>query len=368
MRAFASLTVVVVLAAVSGARAAHGPGVRPIAVPRAAVTGETWRATIAMSPSQRAVLEARGPATMRARFAATRRRGVFAASLVFPRTGTWSLTAVVGTKRTKLGTVQVDVRRDQLLRDPIALAAEPGGALLVGQLREGALLRLTDGRAGAISGDFPVFHVAVANGKAYAAAHDGAVYRVDGSELTRVSPAMDASSVAVDRQGNLYVSVYAGWIKKVATDGTVSTIAGDGTEGYAGDGGPAIAAKLFHPHAVVIGGDGALYVADTENRRIRRIDLTTGTITTHGGDVGITTSVASAPDGSIYSSDVVRGGSGGGIVRVAPDGTTTRVLSHADISSVAIAPDGTVYANAWESRRILRVEPTTGRTETIARG
>jgi sugar lactone lactonase YvrE len=213
-----------------------------------------------------------------------------------------------------------------------------------------------------------VFHVTVADGKAYVAGRDGAVYRVDGSTLTPLTPPMDASAVAVDAAGNLYVTLYVGWIKKVSPNGVVTTIAGDGTEGYAGDGGPATEARIFHPHSVALGADGALYLADTENRRIRRIDLATGRITTFGGDVGLTVSVAAAPDGSIYSADVVRDGAGGGVTRTTPDGVTRRILSLRTANGVAVAPGGTVYVNAWEDKRVLRLDPGTGRTTTVARG
>ena len=157
-------------------------------------------------------------------------------------------------------------------------------------------------------------------------------------------------------------------MKRIAPDGTVTTIAGDGTEGYSGDGGPATAAKLFHPHSLAVGRDGALYVADTENRRIRRIDLGTGRITTFGGDVGITVALASAPDGSIYSADVVRDGAGGGVTRTTPDGRTTRIFASRTANGVALAPDGTVYVNLWEDRRIVRLDTASGRTTTVARG
>jgi trimeric autotransporter adhesin len=260
------------------------------------------------------------------------------------------------------------VRRDPLLRDPITLAVAGDGSLVVGQLREGPLVRLAGGRATTLADGLGVFHVYVAGGATYVAARDGAVYRVDGSSFTRVSPAMDASAVAVDAAGNLYVTLYVGWIKKVALDGTITTIAGDGTEGYAGDGGPATEARIFHPHSVALGADGALYLADTENRRIRRIDLATGRITTFGGDVGLTVSVAAAPDGSIYSADVVRDGAGGGVTRTTPDGVTRRILSLRTANGVAVAPGGTVYVNAWEDKRVLRLDPGTGRTTTVARG
>ncbi len=64
------------------------------------------------------------------------------------------------------------------------------------------------------------------------------------------------------------------------TTNLVTTIAGTGTGGFSGDDGPALQAQLFHPRDLEFGPDGRLYVADTDNMRIRVIDLTTGTITT----------------------------------------------------------------------------------------
>jgi hypothetical protein len=352
----------------TAASAASPPKVRRVSLPATAVVGSPWRAVVSLQPAARATLVARGPATLRARLAPTGKPGLYGATIRFPREGTWAVSVTAGGRSTHLGSVRVDVPRDPLLRDPISLAAAPDGSLVVGQLREGPLVRLEGGRATALADGLGVFHVYVAGGATYVAARDGTVYRVDGTSFTPVSPAMDATSVAVDAAGNLYVTVYVGWIKKVAPDGTVTTLAGDGTEGYAGDGGPATESKIFHPHSISLGADGALYVADTENRRIRRIDLATGRITTFGGDVGITVSVAAAPDGSIYSADVVRGGLGGGVTRTTPDGVTRRILRLRTANGVTVAPDGTVYVNAWEDKRILRLDPSTGRTATVARG
>ncbi len=67
------------------------------------------------------------------------------------------------------------------------------------------------------------------------------------------------------------------------TTGTIRTIAGTGTEGGSGDGGPALTAELAHPRDLEIGPDGDLYIADTDNNRIRAIDLDTGTIRTVAG-------------------------------------------------------------------------------------
>ncbi len=168
--------------------------------------------------------------------------------------------------------------------------------------------------------------------------------------------------------GNIYVTDYVGWVKKITPGGVVTAIAGNGTEGYSGDGGPATAAQLFHPHSLALGPDGALYVADTENRRIRRIDLATGTISTFGGDVGITVSLAIAADGTVYSADVVRDGAGGGVTRTTPAGQTTRLVTAREANGVAVAPNGTVYVNLWEPKRITRLDRRTGALVTVARG
>jgi hypothetical protein len=367
MRIATSLLVVACIATMS-ASAATPPRVRAVEVPRNAVVGSPWRALVSLSRPAGGTLEARGPSTLTARLTRVRRSTRYAGTLRFPTPGTWSVSARVGGRSTRLGTVAVDIARDPLIKDPFAIAVDPTGALIVGQLRAGALLRLENGRATAITDDVSVFHVDASSSHTYVAARDGAVYRLDGSSLTRATPPLDASSVAVDRLGNIYLTVYAGYVKRVAPDGAVTTLAGDGTEGYTGDGGAGTAAKLFHPHSIAIGADGALYIADTENRRIRHVDLTTGRITTFGGDVGVTVSVAAGPDGSIYSADVVRDGAGGGVTRITPDGTTARILSLPEVNGVAVAPDGTVYVNLWETKRILRLDPATRRTVTVARG
>jgi len=129
-----------------------------------------------------------------------------------------------------------------------------------------------------------------------------------------------------------------------------------------------VARGLSHPHSLALGPDGALYVADTENRRLRRVDLATGDVTTFGGDVGVTVSVAVAPDGSVYSADVVRDGAGGGVTRTTGQGATTRVLADARANGVAVAPDGTVYVNLWEDKRVDRLDVRTGTLEPVARG
>jgi RHS repeat-associated protein len=89
--------------------------------------------------------------------------------------------------------------------------------------------------------------------------------------------------VAVDVSGNLYIADYLNSrIRKVDTNGIITTVAGTGAFGYGGDGGPATQAKLDYPAAVAVDGLGNLYIADSGNYRIRKVD-TSGVITTVAG-------------------------------------------------------------------------------------
>jgi sugar lactone lactonase YvrE len=355
--ALAALAVAVPLAAAP-------PTVRPVKVPRTALVGAPWRVTL-RAPKAPTIVAA-GPARLRAK--ATGGNGVYRARLRFPTTGTWRISALLGRRTTRLGTVVVDVPRAPLLTYPFSIAVDGGGALIVGQLNRGPLLRVIGSRAETLASGLGILHVSTTGNSVYVAGNDGVPYRVDGSTFTPLSAPLDADAVVVDAAGNAYVTVYLGWVKKIAPGGAVTTIAGTGTEGYTGDGGPATNAQLFHPHALALGPDGDVYVSDTENRRIRRIDVQTGTISTLGGDVGITVSLAVAADGTVYSGDIVREGAGGGVVRISPDGTTTRIVSSRDVNGVALGRDGALYVNYYEQRRIKRLDPATGALRTVARG
>ena len=88
--------------------------------------------------------------------------------------------------------------------------------------------------------------------------------------------------IAVDAAGNLYIAeLGADRIRKVS-NGIITTVAGNGTEGSAGDNGPATAAQLCNPYSVAVDSAGALYIADFCNARIRKV--TNGTISTIAGN------------------------------------------------------------------------------------
>jgi len=148
------------------------------------------------------------------------------------------------------------------------------------------------------------------------------------------------SGIAVDGSGNLYIADSANnRIRKIAANGTITTVAGSGTAGFGGDGGPATAAMLYRPLDIAVDGSGTLYIVDAVNRRIRRIAVD-GTITTvagngisgSSGDGGPATAatldyptrVAVDGSGNLYVSDEL----GHRIRRVAAGGTITTIAGN----------------------------------------
>ncbi|MBI5783125.1 MAG: hypothetical protein HZA69_05245, partial [Gammaproteobacteria bacterium] len=91
-------------------------------------------------------------------------------------------------------------------------------------------------------------------------------------------------SLTEDRDGNLYIAdIDNHRIRKVAPNGVITTVAGIGTPGFGGDGGPATAAQLYRPFSVAVDAENNLYIADTNNNRIRKVSPD-GIITTVAGD------------------------------------------------------------------------------------
>ncbi|HLF92532.1 MAG TPA: hypothetical protein VJB14_03670, partial [Planctomycetota bacterium] len=86
--------------------------------------------------------------------------------------------------------------------------------------------------------------------------------------------------VDFDKSGAMFVVELAGnKVRRLDKDGKLTVIAGTGEKGAAGDGGPAAKAQFNGPHHLLVGADGDVWVADTWNHCVRRIDLKTGVIT-----------------------------------------------------------------------------------------
>ncbi|MET7391783.1 hypothetical protein ACFYPT_42285 [Streptomyces sp. NPDC005529] len=120
---------------------------------------------------------------------------------------------------------------------------------------------------------------------------DGMITTLAGPELEDVrgvgEPASDLTlrprGVAVGPDGTVYIAEMArNCVRRITPDGIVSTVAGTGIYGFGGDGGPAEHARLAEPSAVAVGPDGTLYIADTDNYRVRRVGAD-GVITTLAG-------------------------------------------------------------------------------------
>ncbi len=152
--------------------------------------------------------------------------------------------------------------------------------------------------------------------------------------------------VAVDGAGNLYIADYSNRrIRKVdASTGNISTVAGTGLLGYSGDGGAATSARLSNPYGVAVDGSGNLYIADTNNHRIRRVDAATGNISTVAG------SGATGNIGGAYSGD---------------GGAATSARLNAPIG-VAVDGSGNLYIADRNNHRIRKVTASTGNISTVA--
>jgi uncharacterized protein (TIGR03437 family) len=105
----------------------------------------------------------------------------------------------------------------------------------------------------------------------------------DGGPATSAALAQP-TGVAVDASGNLFIVDFENnRIRKVSANGIISTVAGNGTQGFSGDGGPATSAELNYSSTVAVDASGNLFIADTYNNRIRKVSAS-GIISTVAGD------------------------------------------------------------------------------------
>ena len=155
-----------------------------------------------------------------------------------------------------------------------------------------------------------------------------------------------SGGVALDGGGNLYIADTDNHrIRKVdASTGIISTVAGSGTAGFFGDGGAATAARLDRPGGVALDGGGNLYIADTDNHRIRKVDASTGIISTIAGS-GTAGYGAFGGDGGSATSTAARLNRPGG---------------------VALDGGGNLYIADTDNHRIRKVDASTGIISTVA--
>lgn len=136
---------------------------------------------------------------------------------------------------------------------------------------------------------------------------------------TRMAQGLDGSLYVCDTDNHC--------IRRIDGNGAIETVCGDGTPGYSGDGGPASAAQLDGPYGLALGPDGSLYVADTENNVIRRVDA-----------------------GGVITTIVGTGAAG-----FAGDGETAGACALDRPSGVTIAADGALWISDSSNHRVRRV-------------
>lgn len=174
-------------------------------------------------------------------------------------------------------------------------------------------------------------------------------------------------SVAVGPDGSVYYAQDGASVEVARPDGSVATVTGGHAAGFAGDGGPAAGGAVNNPLAVAIGPDGACYIADTYNNRIRRALGDISTVAGNGrrgdtGDGGPATSapltdpasVAVGPDGTLYAltgSDLVRAVAPDGVIRTVADLSPAKARRATDVpfgsvDGFAVGPDSTLYVTS----------------------
>jgi RHS repeat-associated protein len=183
-------------------------------------------------------------------------------------------------------------------------------------------------------------------------------------------------------------------VTKYCPDRTWEVVAGNGASFFSGDGGPATQASLYWPQGLAFHPDGHLYIADTGNHRIRKVDIFTGEISTvagtgnvgHNGDnipaeaatLHSPTSIAIASDGNIYVADTnnqrvrridpagtITTCAGTGAAGFSGDGGPAAAARLYSPNGVAVDGHGNVYVADKSNRRIRKIR-TDGQIETVA--
>ncbi len=203
--------------------------------------------------------------------------------------------------------------------------------------------------------------------------------------------------VRFDRDGHMFfVEMKGEVVRRVdARTGYISTVAGNGTAGFSGDGGPATKAQLKQPHSIALDDSGHLYICDLGNNRVRRVDLAKGTIDTFGG----TGERKPTPDGSAVAGTPLNGpraldfeGSGAlvlalregnAIYRIdlktltykhlagtgksgySGDGGPAKLAQLAGPKGVSIGLNGDIYFADTESHTIRVIRAESGNVETL---
>ncbi len=199
-------------------------------------------------------------------------------------------------------------------------------------------------------------------------------------------------------KGDLFIAdSYNNRIRRIDhVSGEISTVAGTGERGFSGDGGPAVSAELHFPEGIAVDIHGNLFISDTVNRRIRRVDARTGIIETYAGigEVGINPEdtrarwarflrlarIAVDRSGNVYVADspshrilkidaakrLVHTFAGTGLQGFSGDGGPATIADLSFPEGVAVAPNQDIYFADVGNHRVRKVDVRTGIISTVA--
>lgn len=191
-----------------------------------------------------------------------------------------------------------------------------------------------------------------ANGNVSTLAGSGAAPYFAGENAPATSARFHTpTGIAVDGSGNWYVADTANHrVRRITPGGIVTTIAGNGVAGSAGDGALATAAQLNSPRSVAIDAQGNVYIADTGNNRIRKISPG-GIISTFTNAVSNPEYVAVGPDSALYVADA----GNNRVLRLTAAGSFNSVATVLKPAAVTVDRSGNVYVS--ESARVSKISP-----------
>lgn len=197
--------------------------------------------------------------------------------------------------------------------------------------------------------------------------------------------------------GAIWFCEYGGQlVRRVAPDGTITTVAGSGQKGYAGDGGPALQASFNLPHEIRFDARGDLYIVDMMNHAVRKVDLKTGVISTiagtgkpgYSGDGGPAAlaqfkqphSIQFGPGGDLYICDIgnhairrldaktgmISTFAGTGKAGPTPDGAPIRGTPLNGPRSLDFDPEGRLWLATREGNQVFRFDLKSGTIHHVA--
>ena len=166
--------------------------------------------------------------------------------------------------------------------------------------------------------------------------------------------------LVVDRADGTVYFIDAGnnVVRAILPNGTIKTVAGTGERGNSGDNGPATAATLFVPLGLALSADGSLFIADTNNNRVRRID--------HGGAIRAAVDGLALPSALDFGpGDILYVADTGNhrVLRVTPDATVTVVAGPQGLvrpTALGVDANGTLFIGDSGRHQILKVLPPPG--------